>query len=112
MTEEMYGREAWQPGDVWIMNDSYLAGTHLNDITVYGADLPRGRARRLRAPRARTGSTSGAKDAGAPMDSTEIYQEGLRLGPTKVVEGGRERPRHRRPARPELALLLSGASAT
>ena len=25
------------------------------------------------------------------MDSTEIYQEGLRLGPTKVVEGGRER---------------------
>ena len=41
VTEEMYGREAWQPGDVWIMNDSYLAGTHLNDITVYGADLPR-----------------------------------------------------------------------
>ncbi len=32
----MYGREAWQPGDVWIMNDSYLAGTHLNDITVFG----------------------------------------------------------------------------
>jgi N-methylhydantoinase B len=25
------------------------------------------------------------------MDSTEIYQEGIRLGPTKVVEGGRQR---------------------
>ena len=24
VTEEMYGRDVWQPGDVWIMNDSYL----------------------------------------------------------------------------------------
>ena len=36
LTEEWYGREAWRPGDVWIMNDSYLAGTHLNDVTVFG----------------------------------------------------------------------------
>src|SRR6185436_10573127 len=28
------------------------------------------------------------KDPGAPMDSTEIFQEGLRLGPTRLVEGG------------------------
>src|SRR5437764_2362091 len=34
-TEEQYGREVWQPGDVWALNDSYLAGTHLNDITVF-----------------------------------------------------------------------------
>ena len=26
------------------------------------------------------------------MDSTSIYQEGIRLGPTKVVEGGMQRP--------------------
>src|SRR5581483_5744753 len=26
-TEEMYGREGWEPGDVWIMNDSYITGT-------------------------------------------------------------------------------------
>ncbi len=36
LTEQMYGREVWQPGDVWIMNDSYLTGTHLNDMTVFG----------------------------------------------------------------------------
>ena len=36
LTEEIYGREGWQPGDVWIMNDSYLTGTHLNDMTVFG----------------------------------------------------------------------------
>ena len=90
VTEEMYGREAWQPGDVWIMNDSYLAGTHLNDITVYGPIFHAGELVGFAASRAHWLDV-GAKDAGAPMDSTEIYQEGLRLGPTKVVEGGRER---------------------
>ncbi|HUY72136.1 MAG TPA: hydantoinase B/oxoprolinase family protein [Gaiellaceae bacterium] len=90
VTEEMYGREAWQPGDVWIMNDSYLAGTHLNDITVYGPIFHDGEIVGFAASRAHWLDV-GAKDAGAPMDSTEIYQEGLRLGPTKVVEGGRER---------------------
>jgi N-methylhydantoinase B len=90
VTEEMYGREAWQPGDVWIMNDSYLAGTHLNDITVYGPIFHGGELVGFAASRAHWLDV-GAKDAGAPMDSTEIYQEGLRLGPTKVVEGGRER---------------------
>jgi N-methylhydantoinase B len=90
VTEEMYGREAWQPGDVWIMNDSYLAGTHLNDITVYGPIFHDEELVGFAASRAHWLDV-GAKDAGAPMDSTEIYQEGLRLGPTKVVEGGLER---------------------
>jgi N-methylhydantoinase B len=90
VTEEMYGRDAWQPGDVWIMNDSYLAGTHLNDITVYGPIFHDEELVGFAASRAHW-LDIGAKDAGAPMDSTEIYQEGLRLGPTKVVEGGRER---------------------
>src|ERR1700694_5204332 len=36
LTEEIYGREGWQPGDVWIMNDSSLTGTLLNDMTVFG----------------------------------------------------------------------------
>ena len=88
VTEEMYGREVWQPGDVWILNDSYLAGTHLNDITVYGPIFHDGELVGFGASRAHWLDV-GAKDAGAPMDSTEIYQEGLRLGPTKVVEGGR-----------------------
>ena len=36
LTEEMYGREIWRADDIWIMNDSYLTGTHLNDMTVFG----------------------------------------------------------------------------
>ena len=87
LTEEWYGREAWRPGDVWIMNDSYLAGTHLNDVTVFGPIFHDGELVGFAASRAHWLDV-GAKDPGAPMDSTEIFQEGLRLGPTRLVEGG------------------------
>ncbi len=89
-TEEMYGREGWEPGDVWIMNDSYITGTHLNDMTVFGPIFVDGELVGFAACRAHWLDV-GAKDPGGPMDSTEIYQEGIRLGPVKVVEGGRQR---------------------
>ena len=91
LTEEMYGRDGWQPGDVWIMNDSYMTGTHLNDMTVFGPIFVDDKLTGFAACRAHWLDV-GAKDPGGPMDSTEIYQEGIRLGPMKVVEGGRQRP--------------------
>ena len=86
------------PGDVWIMNDSYLTGTHLNDMTVFGPIFFDGELVGFAASRAHW-LDIGAKDPGGPMDSTEIYQEGIRLGPLKVVEGGVQRARHHRSAR-------------
>jgi N-methylhydantoinase B len=91
LTEEIYGREGWQPGDVWIMNDSYLTGTHLNDMTVFGPIFHAAELVGFAACRAHWLDV-GAKDPGGPMDSTSIYQEGIRLGPTKVVDGGVQRP--------------------
>lgn len=87
LTEEMYGREVWQPGDVWVLNDSYLAGTHLNDISVYSPIFHGTELIGFGASRAHWLDV-GAKDPGSPMDSTDIWQEGLRMGPLKVVEGG------------------------
>jgi N-methylhydantoinase B len=87
----MYGRQTWRPGDVWIMNDSYLTGTHLNDMTVFGPIFHHGELAGFAASRAHWLDV-GAKDPGGPMDSTSIFQEGIRLGPTKVVEGGVQRP--------------------
>ena len=78
------------PDDVWIMNDSYLTGTHLNDMTVFGPIFHDGELVGFAASRAHWLDV-GAKDAGGPMNSTEIYQEGIRLGPMKVVEGGVQR---------------------
>ncbi|HUB04266.1 MAG TPA: hydantoinase B/oxoprolinase family protein [Solirubrobacteraceae bacterium] len=90
LAEETYGREAWREGDVWIMNDSYMTGTHLNDMTVFGPIFVDGTLAGFAASRAHWLDV-GAKDPGGPMDSTEIYQEGIRLGPLKVVEGGVQR---------------------
>jgi N-methylhydantoinase B len=90
LTEETYGREAWRPGDVWVMNDSYLTGTHLNDMTVFGPIFSDDELVGFAACRAHWLDV-GAKDPGGPMDSTEIYQEGIRVPPLRIVEGGDER---------------------
>lgn len=91
LTEQTYGVDCWRPGDIWILNDAYLAGTHLHDMTVYGPVFVADRLVGFAACRAHWLDV-GAKNPGSPTDSTDIFQEGLRLGATKVVEGGAERP--------------------
>jgi N-methylhydantoinase B len=86
LTEERHGKDVWQPGDVWILNDSFLTGTHLNDMTVYAPIFYAGALVGFSASRAHW-LDIGAKDPGGPMDSTEIYQEGLRIPPLRVVVG-------------------------
>jgi N-methylhydantoinase B len=88
-TEEMFGREVWQPGDVWILNDSYLGGTHLNDVTIFGPVFVGDELVGFTASRAHWIDV-GSKDPGGSMDSVNIFQEGLRLGPQRLVVGGKE----------------------
>jgi N-methylhydantoinase B len=87
LTEDMLGRAVWRPNDVWIMNDSYFTGTHLGDITVFAPIFHEGQVAGFAASRAHWADV-GAKDPGNPVDSTEIFEEGLRLGPIRVVEDG------------------------
>ncbi|MGW1179887.1 hydantoinase B/oxoprolinase family protein [Streptomyces drozdowiczii] len=86
-TERMYGRDVWREGDVWVLNDSYIGGTHLNDVTVYAPIHVKGELVGFAASRAHW-IDMGSKDPGGSMDSTTIYQEGLRMGPLKIYEGG------------------------
>ncbi|MCW2945599.1 MAG: hypothetical protein JWR24_2316 [Actinoallomurus sp.] len=90
-TEEQFGREVWQPGDVWILNDSYLGGTHLNDVTIFGPVFVGAELVGFTATRAHWIDV-GSKDPGGSMDSVNIFQEGLRLGAQKLVEGGEDVP--------------------
>jgi N-methylhydantoinase B len=88
-TEELFGADVWQPGDVWVLNDSYIGGTHLNDCTVYAPIFVGGDLAGFATSRAHW-IDMGSKDPGGSMDSTNIYQEGLRMGPTRIVAGGVE----------------------
>ncbi|RJL24716.1 hydantoinase B/oxoprolinase family protein [Bailinhaonella thermotolerans] len=90
-TERMHGRGVWEPGDVWVLNDSYIGGTHLNDVTVYAPIFVGGELVGFAASRAHWLDV-GAKDPGGSMDSTTIYQEGLRLGPVRIYRAGEPDP--------------------
>ncbi len=87
--EEMYGREVWKEGDIWILNDSYLGGTHLNDVTIFAPVFDDGVVVGFAATRAHW-MDMGSKDVGGSMDSTDIFQEGFRMGPVKLIEAGVE----------------------
>jgi N-methylhydantoinase B len=89
-TEGRYGREVWRPGDIWVLNDSYIGGTHLHDMTVYGPVFVEDELVGFATCRAHWLDVGG-KNVGSPTDSTEIFQEGLRVGGIKVVEAGRVR---------------------
>ncbi|MCA0345524.1 MAG: hydantoinase B/oxoprolinase family protein [Actinobacteria bacterium] len=87
--EELHGREVWSEGDVWILNDSYLGGTHLNDVTIFAPVFVSGQLSGFAATRAHW-MDMGSKDVGGSMDSVDIFQEGFRMGPVRLHEAGQE----------------------
>src|SRR5258708_36586888 len=67
-----------------------MSGTHLNDGTIFGPIYWSDKLVGFSATRAHWLDVGG-KDAGGPMDSREIYQEGMRWGPTRVYDRGEPR---------------------
>ena len=85
---------SFEPGDVVLLNDPYLGGTHLPDITmvspVFIRDDPDGRGGELFgfvASRAHHADIGGMSPGSMPM-SRELYQEGVIIPPLKVVKAG------------------------
>ncbi|WP_116087480.1 hydantoinase B/oxoprolinase family protein [Tropicimonas sp. IMCC34011] len=85
--KDYYGDDIHE-GDIFIMNDSYMQGTHLHDVTAIGPIFHEGELVGFGAARAHWNDI-GAMDPGSTMSSTNIYQEGLRLGPTRIVSQGK-----------------------
>ncbi len=82
------GYEAFREGDVWIVNDSTICGSHLNDVTVFAPVFCKGVLRGFSAAKAHWNDI-GAKEAGYVGDTVDIFQEGLRIGPTCIFRDGR-----------------------
>ncbi|MEO0423615.1 MAG: hydantoinase B/oxoprolinase family protein [Pseudomonadota bacterium] len=87
---QKHGWDYFRDGDVFYMNDSYMTGTHLNDSTIIMPIFWQGRRVGFAASRAHWLDV-GAKDPGTPVDSHEIYQEGMRWGPTRLFENDEPR---------------------
>jgi N-methylhydantoinase B len=78
-----------RPGDVVMLNDPYAGGTHLPDVTVV-APVYLANARQpfgYVANRAHHADIGGCTPGSMPL-ATEIYQEGLRLPPVRIVTRG------------------------
>jgi N-methylhydantoinase B len=78
------------PGDVALLNDPYAGGTHLPDLTMVMPVYLRGARKPMFyvANRAHHADVGGAQ-AGSMGLSREIFQEGLRIPPVKILERGR-----------------------
>lgn len=77
-----------EPGDIYIVNDPYLGGTHLMDVRFV---LPFFRNNRLAFWLSNTGhwpDTGGAVPGGFSASAISAEQEGLRLPPVKLFKRG------------------------
>jgi N-methylhydantoinase B len=77
------------PGDVILVNDPYTGGTHLNDVTIIYPVFRDGRLIFFPAVRAHWADVGGMVPGSMSGKATEIYQEGIRIPPVKIIEGGR-----------------------
>lgn len=79
------------PGDVILMNDPYHGGSHLPDLTAFVPVFDGGRRLFWSIVRAHQSDIGGATHGAYNPGATEIWQEGLRIPPIKLYEGGRLR---------------------
>ena len=86
------------PGDVFVLNDPFDGGTHLPDVTLVSPLAPSGEILGYAVSRAHHADVGGMTPGSMPAGAREIYQEGLRLPPVRLVVG-EERSENSEPGR-------------
>jgi N-methylhydantoinase B len=76
------------PGDVFIVNDPYLGGTHLMDVKFVKPFFYKDRLWCWLANTGHWPDTGGMVPGGFSANATEVEQEGLRLPPVKLYKKG------------------------
>ena len=77
-----------EPGDVFIVNDPYLGGTHLMDVRFVKPFFYRGKLWCWLANTGHWPDIGGMVPGGFSANATEVEQEGLRLPPVKLFKKG------------------------
>lgn len=107
------------PGDVFLLNDPYFGGNHLPDVTVFVPVFADGALAFWSINRAHMSDIGGSTHGAYNPAATEIYQEGLRIPPLRIVDKGAAREdlfrmiatnvRHSRDFRGDLAAMIGSA---
>ncbi|GII78498.1 N-methylhydantoinase B [Sphaerisporangium rufum] len=88
-----FEKEGLAPGDMVILNDPYLGGTHLPDVTLVAPIFFEGDLLGYAVNRAHHLDIGGTAAGGFYSEARENYQEGLRIAPIKLVRRGEIDPR-------------------
>jgi N-methylhydantoinase B len=77
-------------GEMWVVNDPYISGTHLNDVTVIRPVFFRGELAGYAANKAHHTDVGGMVPGSMSADAGDLFAEGFVVPPTRLVE--RDRP--------------------
>lgn len=81
-------RQDLEPGDIILVNDPYLGGSHLMDVKMVTPFYYQGRLWCFLANTGHWPDTGGMVPGGFNSTATEIQQEGLRIPPVKLYRRG------------------------
>jgi N-methylhydantoinase B len=84
---ERFGDEQ-RPGDVFLMNDPFDGGIHLQDLFVFKPVHHEGELIGFTATTAHHGDVGGRLPGSSACDNTEIFQEGIRLPWLRLYDRG------------------------
>lgn len=79
----------FKPGDMWIMNDTYLGGSHLQDVQIIAPVFAGGELFAVMATTGHWMDMGGNVPGGWAPRATEIHQEGMIIPPIKLYEEGK-----------------------
>lgn len=78
-----------RPGDLFVHNDPYTGGTHLNDVVVLHPVFVGDRLLALLGVMAHWQDVGGMVPGSLSGGATEIYQEGIRIPAIRIARGGK-----------------------
>jgi len=81
--------DAFENGDIVVLNDPYAGGAHLPDITFVAPVFVGDRIAGFVANRAHHADVGGKEPGSLSGDTVEIYQEGLRIPPVRLWRSGK-----------------------
>jgi N-methylhydantoinase B len=77
------------PGDIFLHNEPYTGGTHLNDVAMIYPLFAAGEMFVFPVVRAHWGDVGGMSPGSLSGRATEIFQEGVRIPPIRIADRGR-----------------------
>ena len=104
--EQIVSAMQWLEGDMVVVNDPFMGGTHLPDVTVIAPVFIAGQLTAFVANRAHHANIGAASPGSMPVSRT-LHDEGVVISPTQLMVGGR----WCKPVLERLAGLPAGALA-